>query len=118
MVYPHVEIAGTAVKGKCRVNLHTCEDDLETLYKGPIEEKAIKAVLEPILKEYPNIRVRTMDLAPDTKGYLHIFRVHEGGETIRAFGRTHVECPNPFKNRKVYAMTNPNNSVGFDTVEL
>ena len=121
MDYPYVEIEGTAVKGKCRENLWTCEDDLDTVYKGQINQESLKDVLTPILKDYPEIKVKVTNITPNNEDYLHIFKVRDTRENegeVRAFVRTHREVPNPFRNRKRYAMVNPESTVSFRSLDL
>jgi hypothetical protein len=114
--YPFVEISPTAVSGKCRVCLWLDYDDPETIYKDVVNLSAIKDVLQPVLQDYPGIRIKATGLKDN--GYLHIFRVRYDKEAVSAFARTSDECSNPFVNRKAYAISNPNHTVGFDSIEL
>ena len=118
MRYPYVEIVGTAIKGKCRVNLWTCEDAFDTVYKGKKTQEALTDALNGILKDFPDVRVRVQDIVPNDTDYVHIFKVREHDGAISAFARSHKQVPNPFHNRKRYAMVNPQSSVSFHSVEL
>ena len=120
MIYPHIEISPTAIKGRVRVNLWHSFDDVETVYKGTKNQDKLKDALQPILDMYPKIRVRTPSL-PSNKPYMHIFRIIEDKVCIRAFAKTHKQCGgDPFKNRRIYdhSLTSSNQSVGFDSVAL
>lgn len=120
MVYPHVEIAHTAIKGRVRVNLWHSIDDVETIYKGTKNQDNLRDALQPVLDMYPRIRVKTPSHGNDVP-YMHIFRIIEDKLCIRAFAKTHKQCNgNPFSNRKTYdhSLTSSNQSVAFDSVAL
>jgi len=101
-----------AINDQIRINHWIAEDEFTTLYKGKPEPTAVREVLDGILKEYPDMRVRTQC---QSQSYMHIFRIREDGEVKRAFAKTQNECPNAFYNRKVYDSANPNATVSFDT---
>ncbi len=113
-MYPYVTIENN--QRKCHVSIWYDEETVDILYSGKTDQGKLKTVLTPILHRYPNIRVRSD--SSTTLGYLHIFRINKEGGTIRAFVKTHSECDNPFKNRKTYAMVNPDATVGFDSVQI
>jgi hypothetical protein len=118
MIYPYVEIEPTAIEGKCRVNLWTCEDEFDTVYKGKKEQQPLSEALNKILVKYPDIRVKVHNIVPNEKDYIHIFKVRGQDGDIQSFARTHTEVPNPFRNRKRYAMVNPKAKVSFNSISL
>ena len=120
MIYPHIEIVNTTIKGKVRVNLWHSIDNVETIYKGTKDQDKLRDTLQPVLDMYPRIRVKTPS-HPNDEPYMHIFRIIEDKACIKAFAKTHKQCNgNPFKNRKTYnhSLTSKDQSVAFDSVAL
>ena len=97
--------------GQCKVIV-----DGDVIYQGTQTQQSLKDVINPVLQEFPDIKINTANIKPTNKDWLHIFKVR--GETTRAFARTHDEVPDPFRNRKLYQMVNPQHTVSFKSIDL
>lgn len=116
-MYPYCKVY-CGSHNKCRVEVHRAEDDSECIYTGKTKQGKLRDILTEVLEQYPTIRFRSSVIQPSDKR-LHIFQVRKPEETAgRRFIKTHEEVPNPFRNRKRYAMVNPTAIVSFDTLDL
>ena len=110
----HIKIEGMSEK-QCQMY----SDDGHVLYEGTLDQTKLKDVLQPILKEYPEVFVHTKNIKPSNQDWLHIFKVkRDDDESVRAFIKTHDEVSDPFRNRRLYQMVNPQSTVSFRSIDL
>ena len=97
-------------------------DKVVDLHTGEATEDKLKDILTMVLEHYPNVRINGPRI-PARGLHLHVFKIHDKGgddrtEWSKRFIKTHKEVSNPFRNRKIYAMVNPECSVSFDTLDV
>ena len=99
------------------ITLHS-EHGVTEVHQGKATEDKLRDILTDILNEYPNVRFRGPGI-PARGSHLHVFKIHnKETDEARRFIKTHQEVSNPFRNRKRYAMVNPDCTVSFDTLDV